>query len=51
MCMKNGEVIFIEVKGVEGKPRPLQMYRMKELANNGFKVMWTKDGLNYESVN
>ena len=37
MCLKSGRTIFIEVKRPEGKPRPLQVYRMKEIMGYGFE--------------
>lgn len=37
LCLKNGKVLFIEVKRPEEKPRPLQEYRMNELRNLGFE--------------
>jgi ribosome-interacting GTPase 1 len=35
---RNSDVIFIEVKAVNGKLSKLQGYRLKELQNHGVKV-------------
>ena len=35
---RNSDVIFIEVKAVNGKLSKLQEYRLKELQNHGVKV-------------
>ena len=39
MALKDGEVLFIEVKRPGQKPRPLQEYRHKELREQGFEVL------------
>lgn len=36
MMLRNGEVMFVEVKRPGQKPRPLQEYRMQELREAGF---------------
>lgn len=38
LCLKDGKVIFIEVKRPGEKPRPLQDYRINELRGMGFDV-------------
>jgi len=40
---KNSDVEFIEVKRDGKKPRPLQIYRIKELHNHGIKA-YIQDG-------
>lgn len=37
---KNSDVKFIEVKRPGHKPRPLQVYRIKELQNHGVSATW-----------
>ena len=51
MALKNGKVIFIEVKRPKAKPRPLQLHRLKELTDNGFTAYWTDDAdnINYKT--
>lgn len=39
MALKEGKVLFIEVKRPGQKPRPLQEYRHKELREQGFEVL------------
>lgn len=39
MMLKEGEVLFIEVKRPGEKPRPLQEYRIAELRKAGFTVI------------
>jgi hypothetical protein len=36
MLLRNGVCRFVEVKRPGGKPRPLQVYRMKEIIALGF---------------
>lgn len=43
MCLRNGIVIFIEVKSEKGKVRPLQEYRHKQLREHGFEVLVVND--------
>ena len=38
MLLKDGVASFVEVKRPNEKPRPLQVYRINELINQGFKV-------------
>lgn len=38
MLLKDGKVIFVEVKRLGQKPRPLQEYRIQELRKAGFQV-------------
>lgn len=40
---RNSDVIFIEVKAINGKLSKLQEYRFKELKNHGVKVEIFKD--------
>jgi Holliday junction resolvase len=35
---KNSDVLFIEVKGPNGKTSPLQDFRLEELENHGIKT-------------
>jgi hypothetical protein len=37
---KNSDVKFIEVKRPGQKPRPLQVYRIKELKDHGVSANW-----------
>jgi hypothetical protein len=37
---KNSDVKFIEVKRPGHKPRPLQIYRIKELLKHGVSASW-----------
>ena len=37
---KNSDVKFIEVKRPGQKPRPLQVYRIKELKDHGVSATW-----------
>lgn len=39
LCIKAKEVLFVEVKSEKGKLSELQKYRIKELEQNGFKVL------------
>ena len=39
LCIKPGEIIFVEVKAVNGKLSALQKYRISELELKGFKVI------------
>ena len=39
LWMKPGEIIFVEVKAVNGKLSALQKYRISELELKGFKVI------------
>ncbi|SJZ94004.1 hypothetical protein SAMN02745116_01898 [Pilibacter termitis] len=36
VLLPNGKIGFVEVKAQKKKPRPLQVYRMKQLTNLGF---------------
>jgi Holliday junction resolvase len=38
-ALKNGKIVFIEVKKDKGKVSELQKYRHKELSNFGFKTI------------
>lgn len=38
IALRNGVTIFIETKTPEGKLRPLQEHRHKQLRNQGFQV-------------
>lgn len=40
MALKNGEVIFIEVKDTGKKPTKLQLHRIEQLQKIGFKAFW-----------
>lgn len=40
MALKNGKSIFIEVKAKGKKPRELQLHRIEQLNNIGFKAFW-----------
>jgi Holliday junction resolvase len=49
MCLKEGEVKFIEVKQPKGIISPIQQYVIDTLRINGFDVeIWTKYKENYE---
>jgi hypothetical protein len=49
MCLKNGEVKFIEVKQPKGVIFPIQQYVIDTLRTNGFDVeIWTNYKTNYE---
>ena len=49
MCLKEGEVKFIEVKQPKGVISPIQQYVIDTLRINGFDVeIWTKYKENYE---
>jgi Holliday junction resolvase len=39
MALKEGRVIFLEVKQPGKKPRPLQLYRHEQLRKQGFEVI------------
>ena len=39
MVLKNGRAVFIEVKRPGQYPRPLQLYRIEQLTNNGFEAI------------
>jgi hypothetical protein len=42
MALKEGKVMFIEVKTVEGKLSAIQEFRISQLRGLGFKVfIWT----------
>jgi Holliday junction resolvase len=43
LCLKDGKALFIEVKSENGKVRPLQHYRHKQLQEQGFEVMVVND--------
>ena len=38
LLLKNGVASFVEVKRPKNKPRPLQLYRMEQLKEQGFEV-------------
>lgn len=42
LCIKPGEIIFVEVKAANGKLSALQKYRISELETKGFKVIVDK---------
>ena len=44
MCMKDGEVIFIECKEAKDTLKPLQKLRIDELRANGFEAMALEEG-------
>lgn len=49
MCLKEGEVKFIEVKQAKGVISPIQQYVIDTLRINGFDVeIWTNYKTNYE---
>ena len=49
MCLKEGEVKFIEVKQPKGVISPIQQYVIDTLRINGFDVeIWTKYKEDYE---
>ena len=49
MCLKEGEVKFVEVKQPKGVISPIQDHVIKTLRTNGFDVeIWTKYKENYE---
>lgn len=39
MCLKNGKVVFIEVKRPGGRASPLQLLRHEQLRAEGFPVL------------
>ena len=39
LCLKNGIAKFIEVKTATGKPSALQLFRLKQLQENGFEAI------------
>lgn len=39
LCLKEKDILFIEVKSEKGKLSELQNYRIKELQENNFKVL------------
>lgn len=43
ICHKDGRTVYIEVKRPEQKPRPLQSYRHKELADHGIMTITATD--------
>jgi len=49
MCLRNGEVKFIEVKQPKGVLSPIQKHVIETLKENGFEVnIWTKYKEDYE---
>ena len=49
MCLKEGEVKFIEVKQPKGVISPIQQYVIDTLRINGFDVkVWTKYNEDYQ---
>jgi Holliday junction resolvase len=50
MCLKNGCVVFIEVKSENGVLSELQKYVIKQLREEGFEVkIWTDYGIDFKS--
>lgn len=45
MCLKDGNIIFIEVKEANDTLKPLQKYRIDELRGLGFEAFCLKDGI------
>lgn len=43
MAIRGGRVVFIEVKRPGQKPTPLQVYRQKQLQEQGVEVYTTSD--------
>lgn len=43
ICHKDGRTVYIEVKRPGQKPRPLQSYRHKELADHGILTITATD--------
>lgn len=43
MCLKDGGVVFIEVKSSTGKPSPLQLYRHQQLKEYNFTTLIIND--------
>lgn len=41
LCLKNGNAMFIECKDVGKKPNKLQLHRIEQLKELGFKAFWT----------
>lgn len=41
ICFRNGTTVFIEVKRVGAKPRPLQVYRIKQANEMGIQAFWS----------
>ena len=49
MCLKDGDIKFIEVKQPKGVISPIQQYVIDTLRTNGFEVeIWTKYREDYE---
>ena len=49
MCLKDGDVKFIEVKQPKGVISPIQQYVIDNLRTNGFEVeIWTNYKQDYE---
>ena len=44
LCMRSGEVVFIEVKEANDTLKPLQKFRIDELIDNGFTAFCLKKG-------
>lgn len=44
MCMKDGDVVWIECKESNDTLKPLQKYRIDELRLNGFEAYCLQDG-------
>lgn len=45
MLLRDGKIIFIEVKRPGAKPRPLQLYRHNELSEKGM-IVYVIDDIN-----
>lgn len=50
LCLKDGQPVFIEVKGRDGKQTELQKYREKELQKYGIKTMLINSEHNIEKL-
>ena len=50
-CLKNGKVVFVEVKKEGEKPTALQIHRHKELREMGFKVIVASSKKDIENIN
>ena len=48
MALRNGEVLFVEVKQPKGKLAPIQELRIQELKDQGFRVeVWIDYEVNF----
>jgi len=50
-CLKNGKVVFVEVKKEGEKPTALQLHRHKELKEMGFKVIVASSTKDIDNIN